>query len=66
MSFINRRDRCRLCNNPNVEIAVELPETTIADYFSKSNSERVERYPIDLYYCSNCQHIQLLDVIDPT
>lgn len=66
MRLISRRERCRLCNNPNVEKAVQLPETTIADYFSKSHSERVERYPIDLYYCPNCHHIQLLDIIDPS
>ena len=58
MSLISKRKRCRLCNNPNVEKAVQLPQTTIADYFSKNVDEIVEKYSIDLYYCSDCQHIQ--------
>jgi len=49
-----------------VEKAVQLPQTTIADYFPKNADEIVEKYDIDLYYCSDCQHIQLLDVINPS
>jgi hypothetical protein len=55
---------CRLCNSLSLFKLVDLPKTTIADYFSNSPVEEVNKYPIDIYYCNDCAHVQLVDVID--
>jgi len=36
------------------------------NYCDDSESgRRAERFPVDLYMCANCEHVQQLDVIDP-
>lgn len=62
-----RRDNCRLCNSKNLELVVHLAPTPIADDYV--TAERIrdiqEAYPLDLFFCHACGHVQLLDVVDP-
>jgi SAM-dependent methyltransferase len=62
-----RRDNCRLCSGKNIEIAVPLAATPPADaYVSKDKIEiPQELYPLELFFCRDCGHVQLLDVVDP-
>lgn len=61
-----QRDNCRLCLSKNVEIVVELAPVPLAEkYTSEAQADGFsDRYPIDLYMCRDCGHVQLLDVID--
>ena len=64
---VTHRTSCRLCSSGELEIVVPYPATPIADaYVSASQcSEVQELYPLDLYQCRDCGHVQLCDVVNP-
>lgn len=61
------RETCRLCNSSHVELAVPMEPTPIADaYIPKDKlGEKQDAFPLDLYLCRACGHVQLLDVVNP-
>lgn len=64
---IHGRTVCRLCESDNVELAVPLEPIPLAEKYlteDQLNNES-ELYPIDLYMCRDCSHIQIFDIIDP-
>jgi len=64
---LRRRERCRLCDGPNIELAVPLNASPIADAYVPASrlGTPQELYPLDLYLCRDCGHIQNIDVVDP-
>ena len=62
-----RRLCCRLCNSSELELVIQLTPTPPANAFVKSNRVEIEQsvFPLDIFFCKNCSHVQLLDVIDP-
>ena len=62
-----KRTTCRLCYGTNLELVVPITATPIADaYVSKDQlNETQELYPLDMYQCRDCGHVQLLDVVNP-
>lgn len=62
-----RRDSCRLCNSTAVECVFEFEPSALAEsYLPRERAhEAAELFPLDLFLCHNCGHVQLLDVIDP-
>jgi SAM-dependent methyltransferase len=67
-SPVNRRESCRLCDSLNVVCVVNLESIPLSENYSFNREEARARarYPIDLYMCADCGHVQHLDVIDPT
>lgn len=63
-----RRDSCRLCDSEQVEMVAALRPTLLPERYvdSPDDTSASERYPVDLYMCRSCGHVQLLDVIDPS
>ena len=63
---IFHRSNCRLCDGNNVELVVELAQIPIAEKYSANcePSDEDEVFPIDLYMCRDCGHVQCLDVIE--
>ena len=63
-----RRSNCRQCNSKNLKLAIKLKETPPANaYIKKCDlTKRQESYPLEVYFCSECKHLQLIDVIDPS
>lgn len=63
---VARRDTCRLCDSPEVKLVVNLNPVPLAEKYTTSSEEaqNAPRYPIDLYMCRKCSHVQLLDVIN--
>ena len=61
------RSTCRLCGSRNLELVVPIGESTVSEkYLTKENlSEKQEKVPLDLYYCLQCTHVQLLVVVEP-
>jgi hypothetical protein len=60
-----KRKTCRLCNHPKLEKVVDLKPIPIAEkYTTLEEPPDHSVYPIDLYMCRNCGHVQLLDVIN--
>ena len=59
-----RRTTCRLCFSDDLKEADSLPPTVLGDHFTDDPEQDTEKFPIDLYFCSQCCHIQLVDVVD--
>ena len=62
-----KRDCCRLCGDKNLALVLKLTKTPPANAFVsiKELGKAQNLYPLDLYCCQCCGHIQLLDVINP-
>src|SRR6185436_11905143 len=67
MKNSTHRRTCRLCNSANVELAVPIKASPIADAYLPPDrlAEVQQLYPLDLYLCHDCGHVQLLEVVDP-
>lgn len=65
-SRIIHKDTCRLCSSRDLQCAVKLAPIPLAEKYTISDQESdKDWYPVDLYMCRDCGHVQLLDVIDP-
>lgn len=62
------RTRCRMCDGDHLEKVMELTPTPPGNNFLKK--EEIDKaepcYPLDLYFCNDCHHVQLGHVVDPT
>jgi hypothetical protein len=61
------RDNCRLCSSGDLEIVVKLQPIPLAEKYSspgQAASASDDVYPVDLYMCRTCGHVQILDVVD--
>ena len=63
----HRRTTCRLCGGVNLDNVFSLAPTPLANAFVKADAleAKQNRYPLDVFFCDGCKHLQLLDVIDP-
>lgn len=62
-----KRDTCRLCFHSNLQLLFSLAPTPPAEWFFKGEDRKATEifFPLDLYFCDSCKHVQLLDVLDP-
>lgn len=58
-------DHCRLCRGTRLNQVLPLEPSPIADAYIPATrlTEPQPRYPMDLYQCTTCGHVQLLDVV---
>lgn len=63
---VSHRDTCRLCESENVKLVVKLNPVPLAEKYTTESHEarNAPLFPIDLYMCRQCSHVQLLDVIN--
>lgn len=63
---VTKRLTCRLCDSKNVERVVNLEPIPLSENYStdRSVAANAHRFPIDVYMCADCGHVQQLDVID--
>jgi len=61
------RDNCRLCKSKNITKLFSLEPTPPANAFVKKDNFGVEQpcYPLDLFLCDDCFHVQLNTVVNP-
>ena len=61
------RETCRLCTLRNVSKVFSLAPTPLANAFVKADQldREQELYPLNVWLCNDCGHLQLLDVVDP-
>lgn len=62
-----QRTTCRLCDSSRLVLRVPFGASPIGGAFvgRARLGERQELYPLDLYQCLDCEHVQLLDVVNP-
>ena len=63
----SRRKNCRLCNSEKLCQCFKLESTPPANSFIKKEDilKEQERFPLEIYFCENCFHVQILDIVDP-
>lgn len=62
-----KKNICRICQSQDLQKVVELTPTPPGNNFVFENDlDKLEQtFPLDLYFCKNCFHIQLGHVVDP-
>lgn len=64
---VHRRRDCRFCHGTDLELALGLTPTPLADaYVTPSRADEPQpSFPLDMYLCKTCGLVQLLDVVQP-
>lgn len=64
----HHRSTCRLCGRSSLERVLSLAPTPLANAFVAKDAltQAQPVYPLDVYFCGHCAHVQLLDVVDPS
>lgn len=64
--FYVRRKECRLCSSKDIVPVVSLKPSALAEWYLPADlAWRAEqKYPLDLFLCRECCHVQLVDVIN--
>jgi hypothetical protein len=52
-------EKCRICENPDVQTVLALGEQYLTGVFPKSPSEKITKGPLDLVWCKKCGLLQL-------
>ena len=62
-----RRDRCRLCDGDALTPVLSLAPTPPANAFVAADALDAPQpvFPLEVFFCESCAHVQLLDVVDP-
>ena len=61
------RTRCRMCDGSDLVKVLSLTPTPPGNSFLKKGETDLSEpcYPLDLYFCNGCHHVQLGHVVDP-
>ena len=67
MNNLTRRTNCRLCGGDNFDHVLPIRASAIGDAFVSADRlhEKQGVYPLDLYLCLTCGHLQNLDIVNP-
>ncbi|MDX2226067.1 MAG: class I SAM-dependent methyltransferase [Verrucomicrobiae bacterium] len=67
MVKITKVECCRLCASTHWRLILPLHPTPVGDYYlpRDQHPEKLESYPLDLYQCAECGHVQLRAIVDP-
>lgn len=62
-----RRPDCRLCGGRELTRVLELTPTPPANAFvpEGERGRPQQAFPLDVFFCETCHHVQLLDVVSP-
>ncbi|MBT3305751.1 MAG: class I SAM-dependent methyltransferase [Alphaproteobacteria bacterium] len=62
-----RRETCRLCGGKDLTLVLALMPTPPANAFVDEDAKSKPQpcFPLDVFFCETCAHVQLLDVVDP-
>lgn len=66
-NIYKQKNSCRLCGSKKLALALKMGNSPVSEkYEVKNNLARDHQLvPLDLYFCNNCSHVQLLHVVDP-
>lgn len=65
-SPVRHRNTCRLCEGSDLVKVIALAPSPPANAFVPVSAlhERQPEFPLDVWFCNRCGHVQLLDVVD--
>ncbi len=63
--LVNKRSNCRICGNKKIKKIIDLGIMPLAgNFIEKKNIKKKEfKLPLDLYYCSKCNLVQIKDTV---
>jgi SAM-dependent methyltransferase len=66
-ALCHHRTTCRLCGGSHLSKVLSLAPTPPANAFVSEDrlGEQQPTFPLDVFFCEDCHHVQLLDVVDP-
>ncbi len=56
---------CRLCGKKNLKRVISLGYQPLANNLLNEKSQKIEMYPLEMNYCTDCHNCQLSIVVDP-
>lgn len=58
---------CRLCKSSDLRSVLKLKDTPPANAFVKEVKRHIKQkeYPLELFFCMDCAHLQLTEIIEP-
>lgn len=64
--MMKTNDRCRICGGSNLIPFLDLGDQPLANDFLKKEelSQNQPTFPLRIYFCSGCNLVQLIDVVD--
>ena len=64
---VHTRKDCRLCGSVDLELALPMRASPIGDAYVNEAELSITQpsYPLSLYLCHQCGHLQAVDVVDP-
>lgn len=64
---VTRRTTCHACGGANLELFLSLGEVPLANSFLTAEQLGMAepRFPLEVFFCSDCSLVQLLHVVDP-
>jgi hypothetical protein len=67
MAKITEIENCRLCGESKLRVVLPLRPTPVGDLYLPKNQkpEKLESFPLDVYQCASCGHVQLKAIVDP-
>lgn len=67
MKDLSRRDNCRLCKSTDLQKVLQLRPTPPANELlgPETQNDSPDYFPLDIYFCNHCKHVQLLDIVNP-
>ena len=60
-----KRDNCRGCHGKDLKLWFSLGVQPAANNLLKTPIDNEQLFPLDVYYCLDCNLVQLLDVVNP-
>ena len=66
MGVYEFQKNCRLCNSPNFKLILDLGKQPPSNALLTKKQVKVKekKFPLRLYLCKKCFHLQLRDVVD--
>jgi 2-polyprenyl-3-methyl-5-hydroxy-6-metoxy-1,4-benzoquinol methylase len=63
---VSHRTTCRLCGAEDVRLVLKLEPIPLSEKYSmdRGAAKAERRFPVDVYMCADCGHVQHLDIID--
>ena len=62
-----RKTSCRVCSNSNLVKVLDLGKMPLSNAFLKEKelNKPEKKFPLVVYFCSDCGLLQLLDIVRP-
>ena len=67
LNYLQKKYKCRLCQSSDLVSVLKLASTPPANAFISKEKLQIKqkKYPLEIFFCKNCFHVQLTEVVDP-